>query len=107
VPLIALALPCGMRALALSVLERAGRQVVPVFTSGSLLGLLAAVEAGLGVAVLGYESLKPGLRVLGRREGLPDLGSSTIALIGRPRADKSAAAAMGEALRDSLKQLQR
>ncbi len=107
VPLIALGPPCGMRALALAALERAGRPVVPVFTSGSLLGLLAAVEAGLGVAVLGYESLKPGLRVLGRREGLPDLGSSTIALIAHRGADGSATLAMGEALRDSLKQLQR
>lgn len=107
VRLVALAPPCGMRALALAALERAGRRVVPVFTSGSLLGLLAAVEAGLGVAVLGYESLKPGLRVLGRREGLPDLGSSAIALITRRGADSAAARAMGDALRASLKQLQR
>lgn len=107
VPLVALGPPCGMRSLALGLLERAGRRVVPVFTSGSLLGLLAAVEAGLGVAVLGYESLRPGLRVLGRREGLPDLGHSTIALVTRRAAGGPAAAAMGEALRDALKQLQR
>lgn len=107
VPLVALAPPCGMRSLALSLLERAGRRVVPVFTSGSLLGLLAAVEAGLGVAVLGYESLRPGLRVLGRREGLPDLGHSTIALVTRRAGDGPATAAMGDALRDALKQLQR
>lgn len=107
VKLVALAPPCGMRALAVSALQRAGRQVVPVFTSGSLLGLLAAVEAGLGVAVLGYESLRPGLRVLGRREGLPDLGHSTIALVAGGRARTLPGVAMGDALRDSLRQLQR
>ena len=43
------------------------------YEDGSLVGVLAAVRAGLGVTARGVEQLDPGLRVLGTGDGMPVL----------------------------------
>ena len=48
VPLVVFEPPCGFRDAAIEALNRAGRAWEIVFTSPSLSGLRAAVEAGLG-----------------------------------------------------------
>jgi DNA-binding transcriptional LysR family regulator len=71
---------CGIRAQALAALERARRPWRAAYCGPSVLGLQAAVDAGLAVACLTHSALKPGWRTLGAREGLPRLADSEIAL---------------------------
>lgn len=85
VPLALLPVGCGIRALALAALESQGRPWRPVYCGPSVLGLQAAVAAGLGVACLTRSALREGFRLLGAREGLPALPASDIVLYG-PRA---------------------
>jgi DNA-binding transcriptional LysR family regulator len=45
----------------------------PRYTSSSLIGIKAALRAGLGVTARGVEQLDAGLRVLGAGDGMPRL----------------------------------
>lgn len=79
-PLAMLPPGCLYRDRGLAALARAGRAAEIAYTSGSLLGVIAAVQAGLGVTVLGRFSLPVGLSVL---EGsLPPLGVAEMAVFG-------------------------
>jgi DNA-binding transcriptional LysR family regulator len=86
VPLVALAPPCTYRQTATEALERAGRSWRVACTSGSVMGLQAAVAAGLGVAVLGRSFVRDGLMLLGPRAGLPPLPATEVALLGEETA---------------------
>ncbi|AOS64128.1 LysR family transcriptional regulator [Actinoalloteichus hymeniacidonis] len=80
-PLVAYREPCGMRQRALQRLGEADRTVDVVAESTSVEGVIAAVRAGLGVAVLPSAGRAPsGLTRLG---GLPDLGSIGVHLATR------------------------
>lgn len=78
---------------ALEALAVAGRAHRIVYSSASLAGQLAAVEAGLAVAVLTRCCVPPTLQVLGERQGLPPLPAMEVALLrsrssrGKPAAD--------------------
>jgi DNA-binding transcriptional LysR family regulator len=78
-PLAMLPPGCMFRDRALATLSRANIAHEIVYTSASLLGVIAAAEAGLGVSVLGRSSLPPGLR---EAVGLPDLGTAEMAIFG-------------------------
>jgi DNA-binding transcriptional LysR family regulator len=52
VPLVAYAEDCACQRIAVSVLQRAGRDCDLVYTSSNVMGLAAAVSAGLGVMVM-------------------------------------------------------
>ena len=52
-PVILLPPPCGVRAVAVKALDRAGISWREAFVGGSCMALIAAVQAGLGVAPLG------------------------------------------------------
>ena len=66
---------------ALAALTRQRRAHRVVYNSASLAGQLAAVEAGLAVAVLTRCSVPAGLQVLGEKQGLPDLPAMEVALL--------------------------
>lgn len=74
--------PCVYRKRAIDALERAGREWRIVYTCGALSGTLAAVSAGLGVAVLPRAMVPAGVAVRGGGD-LPALRETEIALIGR------------------------
>ncbi len=74
----------------LSALGSAGRPYRCTYSSHSLLGLVAAVRAGLAVAGLALCSVPPSLRVIGQKEGLPALEDLEIALV-RNDASRTAA----------------
>ena len=78
--------PCSYRAAAVGALDRIGRDWEIVFTSPSIMGVQAAVTAGLGVAVLGRAAVLPGMRVLGPESGLPELAPVEVAIWGEERA---------------------
>lgn len=73
VPLIAFRPPCTFRKRAIEALDAMGAPWRVAFTSPSLTGLYAAVEAGLGVTPRTAVGLSPRLALLGAESGLPDL----------------------------------
>jgi DNA-binding transcriptional LysR family regulator len=73
VPLIAFRPPCTFRKRAIESLDGAGIPWRVSFTSPSLTGLFAAVEAGLGVTPRTAIGCSPRLALLGPESGLPDL----------------------------------
>lgn len=73
IPLAVLEAPCMFRQSALAALDRAGVAWRIAFTSPSLHGLWAALEAGLGVTLRTKACLPSGVRVLSPDAGLPAL----------------------------------
>jgi DNA-binding transcriptional LysR family regulator len=88
VPLALLPSGCGIRTLALAALDAQGRAWRPVYCGPSVLGLQAAVAAGMAVACLTQSAVQPGFKQLGVREGLPTLPDSELVLF-KPRARAS------------------
>jgi DNA-binding transcriptional LysR family regulator len=81
-PLAVAPRPCVYRSRATGALDACGRGWRIAYTCASLAGVLAAVRAGLGVAVLPKEMVPGDLTLLpGGGEGLPDLADTEIALI--------------------------
>lgn len=73
--------PCVYRKRATQALDRAGRHWRIAYSCASLAGALAAVRAGLGVAVLPKEMAPRGLAILDTGDRLPDLSDTEIALL--------------------------
>ncbi|ACB78856.1 transcriptional regulator, LysR family [Methylorubrum populi BJ001] len=82
VPLILYPPPSMTRALALDALEAAGRSWRIACTSGSLMGLRAAVEAGLGFAPHSARVMPPGLAPIPKSAGLPAIGEVEFVVLG-------------------------
>jgi len=78
-----LAAPCGVRALTVRALDRAGIEWVETFVGGGVSAVAAAVSAGLGVAALARRIAPPGLIDVGPALKLPPLGRSTVVLHSR------------------------
>jgi DNA-binding transcriptional LysR family regulator len=75
--------PCAFRSAATATLDQAGMNWSVAYSSSSLSGLWAAVNVGLGVTVRTPAALPPGLAILGREAGLPDLPPLFISLYGK------------------------
>jgi len=102
-PLVTLAIPCGVRAAAIRELERASRPWRETFIGGGCAALIAAVQAGLGIAPMGAAA-SGRLPDVGEQHGLPSLPDSEIVLLGRagtPEATK-AIRAVARCLRSRL-----
>ena len=88
IPLAMYEPPCFFRQGAIAALERAGVSWCIAFTSPSLHGLWAAVEAGLGVTLRTAVGLPPGVRVLDNTLDLPPAPAMALELClhdgGRP-----------------------
>lgn len=82
-PLVVSPEPCVYRKRAVESLDRARRPWRIAYTCGSLAGSIAAVRAGLGIAVLPKEMVPPGLHVIDGHP-LPDLKDTEIALLAGP-----------------------
>jgi DNA-binding transcriptional LysR family regulator len=82
-PLVVSPAPCVYRKRAIESLDRAGKPWRIAYTCGSLAGALAAVKAGLGVAVLPKDMVPHGFRIVDGG-ALPDLRDTEIALITAP-----------------------
>ncbi|QGY05952.1 LysR family transcriptional regulator [Methylobacterium mesophilicum SR1.6/6] len=105
VPLVLYPPPSMTRTLALDALDAAGRSWRIACTSGSLMGLCAAVEAGLGIAPHSAKVLPPGLAAIPETAGLPALGDVEFVVLGPGRHDR-AATALQEAILTSTAELQ-
>lgn len=73
VPLIMADGPSIFRRIGHEALAAAGVAWTPRYTSSNLIGIKAALRAGLGVTPRGVEQLDAGLRVLGPADGMPRL----------------------------------
>ena len=86
-PLALLSGPCKYRTWALDALNDAGRGYDVVYSSSGLVGLQAAVLAGLAVAAFGRSSVAPGMVVLGPEVGLPPLPVADLGIYGEANVD--------------------
>jgi len=82
-PLATLAPPCGVRALAVRALDKAGIEWSEVFVGGGVTAVAAAALAGLAVAPLARRIAPSGMIDIGTTQGLPRLGSSRVMLHSR------------------------
>jgi DNA-binding transcriptional LysR family regulator len=78
--LATLAPPCGVRAVAVRALDKAGIAWSEAFVGGGVTAVVAAALAGLAVAPLARRLAPPGTIDIGPAHGLPRLGSSKVML---------------------------
>jgi DNA-binding transcriptional LysR family regulator len=79
-PLATLAPPCGVRAIAVRALDKAGIAWRERFVGGGVTAVVAAALAGLAIAPLARRIAPPGLIDIGPVHKLPKLGSSKVML---------------------------
>lgn len=76
-PLVLVDEPSLYRKLALEALEHAGIAWRQAYLASNLIGVKAAVRAGLGITARSQEMVGPDMRVLGQSDGLPPLPDVT------------------------------
>ncbi len=81
--------PCIYRARAIAALDIAKLPWRISYTSPSLAGTLAAVKAGLGIAVLPSNMLPVGIHMIRQEMKLPELADAEIALLKREHLSKA------------------
>jgi DNA-binding transcriptional LysR family regulator len=77
---------CLYRNRAIHALETVSRTWHIAFTSPSILGIPAAVSAGLGVSILPEVAILPDHRRLGAEDGFPAITNTEVALVTAPEA---------------------
>ncbi len=85
--LATLAPPCGVRAIAVRALDKAGVEWNEAFIGGGVSAVIAAAQAGLGVAPLARRIAPPGIVDVGLEHGLPSMPKSKVILhskVGEP-----------------------
>lgn len=95
---------CIARAHVIHALGEADIAYRCTYSSASLLGLVAVVQAGLAVAGLAQCSVPPTLRVIGEEEGLPPLQDLEISILRNPTSTGTAVDRLNEFLRRDLMQ---
>jgi DNA-binding transcriptional LysR family regulator len=102
VPLAVLEAPCTFRAAAMAALDNAGIPWHIAFTTPSLSGLWAAVDAGLGITVRTAASVPDNLIVLNGGAELPPLPMAHLFLSSAGRELSPAAARFREILTETI-----
>ncbi|WP_213816838.1 LysR substrate-binding domain-containing protein [Glaciihabitans sp. dw_435] len=100
VPLIAYQAPSVSRQIAIDALESAGRTWRITCNTREVSGLLAAVRAGLGVAVFPHTLIPEDLVKVTNRFELPALGDVDFTLLSNPTAPKEPTEALIAAIMD-------
>lgn len=95
---------CAARMNMMQVLAKIDRAFHCTYSSASLLGLIAVVQAGLAVAGLAQLSVPPSLRIIGENEGLPPLPDLEIGIMRNPLSATPAVERLNEFLRRDLTQ---
>lgn len=93
---------CWWRDAALAALEHAGQPYRVVFSSQSVAGVAAAIEAGVAIGLLGEAGADPRLQRLGPEHGFGEMPVSTLVMARRPGADDASAEAMAQAIRSAF-----
>lgn len=95
---------CAARMNVLQALGDVDRSYRCTYSSASLLGLIAVVQAGLAVAGLAQRSVPASLRIIGGNEGLPALPDLEIGIMRNPLSTTPAVDRLNEFLRRDLAQ---
>ena len=95
---------CAARMNVLQALGEADRSYRCTYSSASLLGLIAVVQAGLAVAGLAQRSVPPSLRIIGGNEGLPVLPDLEIGILRNPLSSTPAVDRLHDFLRRDIAQ---
>ncbi|WP_434621677.1 LysR substrate-binding domain-containing protein [Arthrobacter sp. A5] len=98
VPLIAYPAPSLSRKLAIDALEQAGRTWRITCSTKQISGVLAALRAGIGVAVMPTSLVPEDLKVITRRFSLPPVGDVDFTLIRNPLANTEVVDALTQAI---------
>ncbi len=98
VPVIAYPAPSLSRKLALDALENAGRTWRVTCTTKQISGVLAALRAGIGIAVMPTSLVPEDLKVITRRFDLPPVGDVDFTLIRNPLANTEVVDALTRAI---------
>lgn len=85
-PLAVFSQSCCFRRRALAALARVGRAARVAYTSLSVAGIHAAVDAGLAVSAEPRGTVRPGQRILTEADGFPPLGDVGVTLQRSPHA---------------------
>ncbi len=99
IPLALFDRDCWWRTRAIQSLAAEGLPFKVVVSSESVLGVKAAVSAGLAVAMLARDTLDPDMQVLTTKDGFPALPPSYLVLIRNREAQSTAMERMVEAIR--------
>jgi DNA-binding transcriptional LysR family regulator len=103
IPLVMVDGPSIFRRLGQEALDAAGLRYTLRYTSSSLIGIRAALRAGLGVTARGVEQLDASLRVLGPSDGMPSLPDLVYSLYVRPNVASKVTREVFEHLRARLR----
>lgn len=103
VPLITADGPSIFRKIGQEALDAAGIAYTPRYSSSSLIGIRAALRAGLGVTARGVEQLDGSLRVLGGSDGMPALPELTYWLYVRRNVVNPLTRQLFDQLKDQLR----
>ncbi|BAV47379.1 transcriptional regulator [Mesorhizobium loti] len=95
---------CAARMSVLQALGEADRSYRCTYSSASLLGLIAVVQAGLAVAGLAQRSVPQSLRIIGANEGLPALPDLEVGILRNPLSTTPAVDRLYDFLRRDLAQ---
>ena len=98
VPVIAYPAPSLSRKLALDALEDAGRTWRVTCTTKQISGVLAALRAGIGIAVMPTSLVPEDLKVITKRFDLPPVGDVDFTLIRNPLANTEVVDALTRAI---------
>jgi DNA-binding transcriptional LysR family regulator len=98
VPVIAYPAPSLSRKLALDALENAGRTWRVTCTTKQISGVLAALRAGIGIAVMPTSLVPEDLKVITKRFDLPPVGDVDFTLIRNPLANTEVVDALTRAI---------
>jgi DNA-binding transcriptional LysR family regulator len=96
---------CAWRSAATDVLGEAERPFRIAYVSWNSTAVTAAVMAGLAVSVLPESAIRPGMRVLGARDGFPALPTCKIGLLRNGHEANRLADALARQIRESLDNL--
>ncbi|KNY13008.1 transcriptional regulator [Shinella sp. SUS2] len=94
---------CAARTNVLDALAVDGRAYRCAYSSASLLGLIAVVQAGLAIAGLALCSVPPSLRIIDPNEGLPPLRDLEIGLLQSSTSTGRAVDRLADFLRRALR----
>jgi DNA-binding transcriptional LysR family regulator len=106
VPLAVSHVGCDWRHKVMSSLEGRGMKYRIAYSTPNSNALNAAVMAGLAVGAIPELCVRPGMRVLGEKDGFPALGSFDIGIVRKPGKSNTAIEALARHVADSMSNLQ-
>ena len=102
-PLALFAAPCRVRESTIQAFDKMDRDHRIAYVSPSLMGLFAAVNAGLAVTTIGRSALTSGMRTLTEEDGFPLLPDIVLTLERTPRERSAAVEALATHIIESFR----